>query len=298
MDAVTLAAWLLQATETPEVGTGELLDYLPVLYQLAWFFGTFLAVMALGWFLVEPAISRFVRGRNRNNPTLQSVITRYVRLTVGLVAVLIGLAAAGFGYVIGDSILVLAAGTLAVGVAGQTVLGSLVSGIVLVADPEFNVGDYIEWSDGSGTVQSITLRVTRVITPNGELVTVPNTKLTGDVITRPYGRVRYRLVDRIGVDYEDDVSEAMAIMERVADEHEDVAGEPSPKVYIEEFSPDWVTCRVHYWIADPERREALRIRSAYSKTVKEELEAAGIAISPPSKRDLEGEVAVSEGREA
>lgn len=294
MAAVALGVWLLQATQSPEVGTGELLDYVPVLYQLAWFFGTFLAVSALGWFVVEPVVSRAVRERNRNNPTLQNVITRYVRLLFVLIAILVGLAAAGFGYVIGDSIIVVAAGTLAVGVAGQTVLGSLVSGIVLVLDPEFNVGDFIEWSDGSGRVQSITLRVTRVITPNGELVTVPNTKLTDDVITRPYGRVRHRIVDRIGVDYDDDIGEAMDIMERVADEHEDVANEPSPKVYVEEFAPDWVTCRVHYWIADPEAPEVRRVRSAYARAVKAELEAAGISISPPAKRDLEGEVAVEE----
>ncbi len=296
MAAVALGAWLLQAT--PEVGTGELLDYLPVLYQLAWFFGTFLAVTVLGWFVVEPLVSRAVLERNRNNPTLRNVITRYVRLLFVLVAILVGMAAAGFGYVIGDSIIVVAAGTLAVGVAGQTVLGSLVSGIVLVLDPEFNVGDYIQWSGGSGRVQSITLRVTRVISPNGELVTIPNTKLTDDVITRPYGRVRYRIVERIGVDYDDDIGEAMEIMERVAEDHEDVANEPTPKVYIEEFAPDWVTCRIHYWIADPAGPETLRIRSAYAQAVKAELEAAGISVSPPSKRDLEGEVAVEESGRA
>jgi small conductance mechanosensitive channel len=165
MDGVFAAAALLQTT--PEVGTGQLLDYLPVLYRLAWFLGTFLAVIAVGWVIFEPAVSRIVRERNRNNPTVRDVITRYIRLLVVIVGLLMGTAAAGFGYVIGDSIIVIAAGTLAVGVAGQTVLGSLVSGLVLVADPEFNVGDYIEWPDGSGTIQSITLRVTRIVTPPG-----------------------------------------------------------------------------------------------------------------------------------
>jgi len=68
------------------------------------------------------------------------------------------------------------------------VIGSLVSGIALVLDPDFNVGDYIEWPNGEGVVQSIALRTTRVETQNGELVTIPNTILTNNEISRPFGR--------------------------------------------------------------------------------------------------------------
>lgn len=288
---------ILAATPSPGVGPGELVDYWPILFRLGWFVVGFLVVLLVGWFVVEPAISEIVRRRNRNNPTLREVITRYVRLVTTIVATLIGIAASGYGHIIGDSILVVAAGTLAVGVAGQTVLGSLVSGVVLVADPEFNVGDFIEWSDGRGRVQSITLRVTRVITPSGELLTVPNTALTDGPIKRPYAQVRYRLLDRIGIAYDDDPAEAMAIVERVAEDLDIVADEPSPKVYVEEFAPDWVTLRVHYWISDPDRSQELGVRSALSIKVKAELEAAGFTISPPSKQDLEGEIGVTDTRE-
>ncbi|MFB6309808.1 MAG: mechanosensitive ion channel family protein [Salinirussus sp.] len=296
MKLSVLALTGLSAT-TPEVGPGELLDYVPILYQLALFLIASLSVILVGWFIVEPLLSRVVRGRNPNNPTIQDVVTRYLRLVIVCVALLIGVAAAGFGYIIGDSLLVIAAGTLAVGVAGQTVLGSLVSGIVLVTDPEFNVGDYIEWDDGRGRVQSITLRVTRVITPSGELLTVPNTVLTDGPIRRPYAQVRYRLLHRIGISYDDDPSEAMAILQEVAEDHPDIADEPSPKAYVEDFESDWVALRLQYWIADPERQEELRIRSAVATALKDDLEAAGITISPASKRDLEGEVAVADPAE-
>lgn len=293
MDGFLALAIVLQAT-TPEVGTGGLLEYLPVLYRLAWFFGTFLAVVAVGWFVFEPAVSRIVRERNRNNPTVRDVVTRYLRLLVVIVGLLVGTAAAGFGYVIGDSIIVIAAGTLAVGVAGQTVLGSLVSGLVLVADPEFNVGDYVEWPDGSGTIQSITLRVTRIVTPRGELVTVPNTTLTDQPITRPYGRLRHRLETEVGIAYESDLGEALEELYGAAADLDGVAAEPSPRVYVIDLAGDWVTCRVHYWIDDPDRHDAMSVQSAYSRAAKRRLEAAGIGLNPATKRDLEGEVAVEE----
>lgn len=284
----------LAATATPGVGPGELVDYWPLVYRTGWALASFLVVFVLGWFLVEPTISEVVRRRNRNNPTIRDVVTRYVRLVVVVVALLISVAASGYGYIIGDSILVIAAATLAVGVAGQTVLGSLVSGVVLVADPEFNVGNFIEWEGGRGRVQSITLRTTRLITPGGELITVPNTALTEGSIKRPYGRVRYRLVDRIGIDYDDDIEAAMELIENVAESHPSVANEPSPKAFVDEFVGDWVTVRIHYWIPDPERQEEIRVRSEFSTALKAKFEAAGFTLSPPSKRDLEGEVAVAD----
>jgi len=286
------AVGLVLAAETPGTGPGALLDYWPLVERLGWFIAAFLVVAIVGWVVVEPAISRFVRSRNRNNPTIRNVIRRWLRLLVVAVAVLVGLAAAGFGYVIGDSALVVAAATLAVGVAGQTVLGSLVSGMVLVADPEFNVGDYVEWPDGAGTIQSITLRVTRVVTPDGELVTVPNTTLTSEAVTRPYGRARHRIVDTVGIAYETDVGEALSHMHAVATNLEGVAAEPSPDVYVESFESDWVECRVHYWVADPNREDVLAVRSAYAQALKERLDAADIGISPASKRELLGRVDV------
>jgi small-conductance mechanosensitive channel len=240
---------------------GGLVDYWPILRRGAWFLAGFVAVVLVGWFGVEPLVARYVRRRNRNNPTIREAVSRYVRLLVVVVAFFVAAGTAGYGDLIGDSALVIAAGTLAVGVAGQTVIGSIVSGLVLVADPEFNVGDYIEWADGGGTVQSITLRVTRVLTPDGELVTVPNTTLTGQAITRPYGRKRRRIVERVGIAYEADVSEALDLLTAATDAVDDIEAGPTPKAYVDEFGGDAVVLRVHYWIADPKHLDVFAVRS-------------------------------------
>ncbi|MEF8856689.1 MAG: mechanosensitive ion channel family protein [Haloplanus sp.] len=153
------------STPTPGVGPGGLAAYWPLIRRGVWFVVGFLTVTLVGWVVVEPLVARFVRRRNSNNPTIQEAVSRYVRLTILVVAFFVAAGTAGYGRFIGDSALVIAAGTLAVGVAGQTVIGPIVSGLVLVVDPEFNVGDYIQWANGTGTVQSITLRVTRILTP-------------------------------------------------------------------------------------------------------------------------------------
>jgi small conductance mechanosensitive channel len=287
---------LVLQTATPTgVGAEGLAAYWPLVRRGVWFVAGFVAVVLVGWFVIEPLVTRFVHRRNRNNPTIQEAVSRYVRLVVLVVAFFVAAGTAGYGQFIGNSALVIAAGTLAVGVAGQTVIGSIVSGLVLVVDPEFNVGDYIEWADREGTVQSITLRVTRILTPNGELVTVPNTVLTGQAITRPYGRGRRRIVEHVGVAYEADVSEALDHLTAATDAVDDIVAEPTPKAYVDDFGGDAVVCRVHYWIEDARRRDIFGIRSAYARAVKRRLDDAGITISPASKRELQGRIEVEDG---
>jgi small-conductance mechanosensitive channel len=294
MMSVASTVALQTTTPTPGVGVGELADYWPVVVRGAWFLGGFLVVVLLGWFAASPLVARVVRRRNRNNPTIEEAMSRYVRLFAVVLAFFVGAGVAGYGQFISDSALVVAAGTLAVGVAGQTVIGSIVSGLVLVLDPEFNVGNYIEWADGEGTVRSITLRVTRVHTPDGELVTVPNTVLTSQAITRPYGQGRYRIVERIGLAYEADVAEALEHLLAATEGIDGVAEGPSPRVYVDEFGPDSVLVRIHYWVEDPDDRDLFAVRSAYARAVKRRLDGAGITISPASKRELEGRIAVED----
>jgi small-conductance mechanosensitive channel len=285
---------VFQPTQPPGVGPDELVDYWPSLVRAGWFLAGFLAIVVLGRVFVEPAISRVIHRRNRKNPSLREAVRRYVRIFILVIGVFVGAGIAGYGRFLSSSALVIGAATLAIGVAAQEVIGSIVSGIALVFDPEFNVGDYIEWSDGEGTVQSITLRLTRVRTQNGELVTIPNTILTSEPITRPFGRGNYRVVEHLQLAYEDDVEAALSHLEAAAVDLDGILSEPSPSVYVDELGDDAVIVRVHYWIEDPDRRGIFAIRSAYARAVKTRLENAGITISPPSQRDLQGRIGITE----
>jgi small-conductance mechanosensitive channel len=294
MDSIDRLVVSQPGASIPDVGLDEVADFQPVVTQATWFVAGFLIVLVLGWYVVEPFLARAVRSRNENNPTIQEAISRYTRLFFFVVAVAFGAGVAGYGGILGDSALVIAAATLAVGVAAQEVIGSIVSGIALVVDPEFNVGDYIRWQDVEGEVTSITLRVTRVETVGGERVTVPNTTLTDEAIFLPYGGEQYRVVEQIGIAYEDDVEDALRQLKDTALEVDGVMKEPDPRTYVEEFGPDSVVVRVHYYIEDTPQRpgEILDIRSNYARKAKQRLESSGITISPASKRELQGRIDV------
>lgn len=289
-DPIPVCTLVLQGTAEPDPGPEELTALWPLLVQLGWFLLGFVAVLLLGRVLVQPVLMRVVRRRNRNNPTINAAIVQYFRLVVILVGALVGMAVAGYGQLLTDSALVLSAVALAIGIAAREVIGSLASGVALVLDPEFNVGDHIQWKDGEGIVKSIALRVTRVETIDGELVTIPNTILTTNEVTRPYGRGNHRIVQRLGIDYDVDLDKALHHLTDVASETDRVLTEPSPEAYVDELGVDEVSVRVHYWITNPTRRETFAVRSAYAQAVKERFEAEGIAISPPPERELSGEI--------
>lgn len=275
-------------------GPEELTVYWPIVVQSARFLIGFLAVVLLGRIFLQPLLARVVRRRNRNNPTLQTTVVLYFRLVVILVATFVGIAVAGYGGILSDSALIISAVALAVGLAAREVMGSLVSGMALVLDPEFSVGDYIQWQGGEGTVKSVALRITRVETVDGELVTIPNTILTTREVIRPYGRGNRRVVQELGIAYDDDISEVLSLLEEAAAETDTILPMPAPEAYVDELGDDEVTIRVYYWIDDPNRREFSAVRSAYVRSVKDRLEAEGVTINPPPERDIQGRLTIDE----
>lgn len=252
----------------------------------------FVVVYVVGHVVVAPTTGRVIRARNPRNPTLHQAVERYVEAAVLVVALLVAVTLAGYGPELTRSSLIIAAATLAVGVAGQEVIGNLVSGLFLVTDPNFNVGDWIAWNDSEGVVESVALRVTRVRTPSNEEMTVPNTELTTHPITRPYGREEFRVEEQVGIDYDDDVDAARTILEEAA-ETDAILSDPSPRAYFSGFGDDAVELVVHYWIRNPTRQKVMRVRSAYAERAKERFGAAGLSLSPAPGRDLSGEMTVT-----
>jgi small-conductance mechanosensitive channel len=280
-------------TPEPEVGPTELFEYWPVVVRLGWFLAGLLAVVLLNRIFIQPVLERVLRQRNHNNPTLRNALLRYFQIVAIVIAILVGASVAGYGPVLGNSALLISAIALAIGVAAQEVIGSLVSGIALVLDPDFNVGDYIEWPNGEGVVQSIALRTTRVETQNGELVTIPNTILTNNEISRPFGRGNHRVVQQFGVAYEDEIDEAIGHFKDVAASTDAILADPAPMVYVDELGGE-VTVRVHYWIENPGRQDILIVQSEYARRIKRRFENEGITIGPTSEIELSGRIGIDD----
>ncbi|WP_254838621.1 mechanosensitive ion channel family protein [Natronomonas marina] len=283
---------MIGQVSSPNWLTDVLSAYDQVLSELFWFVVGFGVVYLVGRLVLVPLVTRLVRARNRNNPTIESATETYLRVALIGFATLTGTIAAGYGGVLSESAVIIAAITFALGIAGQQVFGSLISGMFLVADPDFNVGDWISWPGGEGTVEAVDFRVTRVRTPDNETVSVPNTELTNNALTRPYGRDRFRVTEQVYVAYYEDTERALMELQRLAADDESVLDDPAPNARILELGANAITVQAEFWIDDPINRDVLTVRSDFRRQVKRRFDEADITLAPPSAQQLSGELTV------
>jgi moderate conductance mechanosensitive channel len=147
---------------------------------------------------------------DRRVETVADVIKRAAYVVIGLVAILMILEEIGVD--IRPLLASLGIVGLAIGLGAQTLFRDVISGIFILAENHYQVGDVVEIGNKTGTVERMSLRVTRVrdvhgivhIIPNGEIRTVANR-------TREWSRA---IVD-VGVTYEDDIELAMRTLEQI-----------------------------------------------------------------------------------
>ena len=279
------------AQVSPPVWLRDVLSaYSQVLSELVWFVVGFGIVYLLSHVVLVPLAIRAVRSRNRNNPTIETAAETYLRVVLIGFAILTGIITAGYGRVLSESAVIIAAITFALGIAGQQVFGSLISGMFLIGDPDFNVGDWIEWPGGEGTVEAVDFRVSRIRTPDHETISVPNTELTNNPITRPYGRDRYRITEQVYVAYYEDTERALLELQQIAANRDPILDEPAPNTRILELGENAITLEAEFWVGDPSNSEIVTIRSNFRRSVKRQFDEDGITLAPPSAQLLSGEV--------
>ena len=107
-----------------------------------------------------------------------------------------------WGYDINGFIAGLGLGGLAFALAAKDLLANIFSGIVIIADRPFSIGDWIKTSDLEGTIEDINFRSTRIRTFEHALVTVPNSNLINAPIINFTKREMRRITLNLGVTYD------------------------------------------------------------------------------------------------
>lgn len=144
-----------------------------------------------------------ILGKKNPNQQINNIAVKFIAnvLRILTVCIAVVMVLSEFGYNISGLITGLGVGGLAVSLAAQDSLKSLISGFVIMFDKPFDVGDFIETADFSGTVEDITIRSTRIRKLDDTVIVVPNTKLSDDLITN-YAKLTKRLVEfKIGLVY-------------------------------------------------------------------------------------------------
>ncbi|MBE07949.1 MAG: mechanosensitive ion channel protein MscS [Acidimicrobiaceae bacterium] len=172
---------------------------------------------------------------------------------------------------------------VAIGFGSQALVGDLLSGIFMLIEDQYGVGDVIDAGDATGTVESVGLRTTRIRDVRGTLWHIPNGEIrrVGNM-----SQVWARAILDIDVAYDTDLDLAMETIKTVADELweeqlEEATIVEEPVISgVQNFGADAVTIRLSVRTEPSEQWSTGRV---LRKRIKEAFDEAGIEIPFPQR---------------
>lgn len=168
--------------------------------------------------------------------------------------------------------------TLAIGFAAQTTLSNLISGIFLISEKSFEVGDLIDIGGTRGIVYSIDLLSVKVRTPDNLFVRLPNEQLIKSPLTNITKFPIRRMDIKIGVAYREDIARVMDILRDIANKNPYCLDEPPPLLLCTDFNTSSIDILLGLWF---EKTHFLLLKNSIMHEIKTRFDAEGIEIPFP-----------------
>lgn len=182
---------------------------------------------------------------------LRIVGVRIAKAALTVIAILVSLSLVG----IDMTALSVFTGALGVGLGFglQKIASNYVSGFIILLDRSIRIGNIVQVGADIGEVTKITTRYTVLKHAGGIEYIVPNETLIGTTVqNQTYSDSRLRLTTSVGVAYDTDIEQAMALMVEAAAGLDRVLADPPPKVFLTEFAESSINLELGFWIADPD----------------------------------------------
>ena len=175
---------------------------------------------------------------------------------------------------------------IAIGFASKDTLANLFSGVFILADAPYKIGDYIVLDSGErGEVTHIGIRSTRILTRDDVEITIPNSIMGNTKIINESGgpHTKYRIRQKVGVAYGSDIDLVKATLMKVAQENNGVCEDPEPRVRFRRFGDSSLDFELLAWVDEPVLRG--RVLDALNTEVYRQFQENNIEI-PFTQQDI------------
>ena len=175
---------------------------------------------------------------------------------------------------------------IAVGFAAKDTLANLFSGVFILADAPYKIGDYVVLDSGDrGKVTHIGIRSTRLLTRDDVEITIPNSIMGNTRVLNESGGPyeKYRIRVSVGVAYGSDIDQVKDVLKEIAIKEPEVCDDPEPRVRFRMFGASSLDVDLLCWTVNPEVRG--RVLDVLNTTIYKRFNAEGIEI-PYSKQDV------------
>ena len=239
-----------------------------------------IAVTIAAAFIIARLISLYLRrtftGKVRGKDL--DLLLKIVTWSIVIVAVLLILSQLRIDL----SGLLLAGGVIGIviGIASQSVVGNLISGIFLIIERPVSIGDEVKIGDVEGSVEDIRILSTLLRTPQGIYLRMPNQQVFTSNIMNYVANVARRVDYSLGVRHGEDLEGLRQILLPVLRASPLVLARPGPEVYLTSIAEDRLVLAIQFWTPSP-------VYSAARSSLLEEIQAGlvreGIEIPPPRR---------------
>jgi len=270
-----------------------------------------LIITALGYRLSLTAVRYSGRPIYRwiQRESIASTTLGVIKYTIIIASVLVALRVS-FNFAPVSILLTATVFSAVVGIILAPLVGDIISGIFVLGDQPYEVGDMIEMADTGkvGFVDEVTIRYTKIFTVDNTFLVIPNSEIRKrDVLNYSAEDIRTRQTIDVDVTYESDVSRAREILVEAAREVPEVIGTKGevrigkgeypldPRCFMLEFGDHGVGLRLRFWVREPYRLQA--ITSSVNELVWKKFNDEGIQVPYPHRHhvfdDTSGEARVS-----
>lgn len=176
--------------------------------------------------------------------------------------------------------------SVAIGFASQTSASNIISGLFLIGEKPFEIGDYIQVGSESGEVLSIDLLSVKLRTFNNLYVRVPNESLIKTNVTN-LTRFPIRRYDlQVPVAYKEDLDHVREILEDIAERNPICLTEPKPLLIFQGFGDSSINLQFSVWAR---REKFLELRNTITLEMKKAFDEKRIEIPFPHRSLYAGE---------
>tara|TARA_R110002096_G_scaffold171490_4_gene344502 strand:- start:132438 stop:133286 length:849 start_codon:yes stop_codon:yes gene_type:complete len=163
---------------------------------------------------------------------------------------------------------------LTIGFAARDALSNIISGVFIFWDRPFVIGDLVEIEDKYGRVEAITMRSTRVVTPDGKMLAIPNSTVVNSTVASYTNFPHLRLGIEFTVGTGEDLGRVEELLLEMCANDERASKMPIPVVRTVALNDYNIGMELQFWIDD--ERQHIEYRSEFRRKLFETLTVAKV----------------------
>lgn len=220
-------------------------------------------VLAIVTFLIGVQIIKIVRkvfkkamGKANAEQGVIQFLDSFIKIMLYLL--LIVMLATSFGVSVAGVVTLLGSAGVAIGLSLQGSLSNLAGGVLILLMKPFRVGDYIiEDNKGNqGTVTEIQMFYTKLTTPDGRVVVLPNGTLSNNSLTNVTAMAERRVDLVVGISYDADLKKAKEIAEQIVREEPKLLDTQPVQVFVDSLGSSEVNLGIRFFVKKEDYWEA------------------------------------------